>query len=67
MKVDPHKNFGTRECPSCACDVEANHNRCPICSYEFPAAPSTVHRNKMWIAAILLALILISLFRSLLR
>lgn len=63
MKVDPHKKFGTRECPSCACEIEANHNRCPICGYEFPTAHSPIPRNKGKIAFLLLLLILSSILR----
>ena len=37
MKIRDDVDFGTRECPGCACEVAANENRCPICGYEFPA------------------------------
>ena len=36
MEIDPHADFGTRECPGCATEVPANENRSPICGYEFP-------------------------------
>jgi len=36
MKIDSKKDFGRRECPSCAVMVDANNNNCPICQYEFP-------------------------------
>jgi hypothetical protein len=39
MSIDVQKPFGTRECPSCATEVAANENRCPICGYEFPNRP----------------------------
>lgn len=39
MRVDVNKDFGTRECPSCATEVPKNSNRCPICGYEFPYTP----------------------------
>ena len=67
MKIDLHKTFGTRECPSCASEVEANHNRCPICKYEFPTPPSSAHRTKAIVAVILLLLIFGGLIRSFLR
>jgi hypothetical protein len=36
MRIEADKGFGFRECPSCATEVPANSNRCPICGYEFP-------------------------------
>jgi hypothetical protein len=39
MRINPDKKFGTRECPGCACEVERNNNRCPVCGYEFPDVP----------------------------
>ena len=64
MKIDSQSDFGTRECPSCACEVSANENRCPICGYEFPGR-GPLHRNLIWIVLLLLALLLIPLFLSL--
>jgi RNA polymerase subunit RPABC4/transcription elongation factor Spt4 len=26
----------TKECPSCAMDVDSKSKECPICNYEFP-------------------------------
>lgn len=49
----------TRECPSCACEVAANENRCPICHYEFPHL--TGRRGTRIGAAILMLLILAAL------
>lgn len=40
MKIDPDKEFGTMECPACACEVPRNSNRCPICKYEFGYKPT---------------------------
>ena len=40
MRVEPDRDFGTRECPSCGLEVAANENRCPVCDYEFPAVPA---------------------------
>ena len=57
MPVDPHKDFGTRECPSCAVEVQANHNRCPICGYEFPHPGPA--RKFLWPAVALLLLLAI--------
>lgn len=37
MSIDTSRQFGLRECPSCATEVPQNENRCPICGYEFPA------------------------------
>ncbi|HOE00060.1 MAG TPA: zinc ribbon domain-containing protein [Kiritimatiellia bacterium] len=64
MKIDPHANFGTRECPNCAVEVPANENRCPICGYEFPVR-GPLQRNLLWIVALLLLLLLWPLLRSL--
>lgn len=36
MHIVPDRDFGTRDCPSCGANVAANHNRCPVCGYEFP-------------------------------
>lgn len=55
MRIRDDVDFGTRECPGCACEVAANENRCPICGYEFPA-PRGLHRGSAWIAVGLLAL-----------
>ncbi|MEX0928180.1 MAG: hypothetical protein WD266_08195 [Balneolales bacterium] len=43
----------TKECPSCAIDVDAKREICPICGYEFPEQkswPSYV----IWVMIILL-------------
>jgi hypothetical protein len=51
----------TRECPSCACEVESNNNRCPICGYEFPN-PSPAQRNlKLWGALLMLGILVLLL------
>ncbi len=64
MNIDPDHDFGTRECPGCACEVPANSNRCPICGYAFPGR-SALQRGLPWIVAFLLALLLIPLILSL--
>jgi hypothetical protein len=62
MKIEAQKSFGTRECPSCATEVPANNNRCPICSYQF-LQPTPIQRNLKFIGAIvMLALFLILIF-----
>ena len=53
---------GTRECPSCACEVAANENRCPICRYEFPARP---HDHRRWLGLIGLTLAALLLLMAL--
>ncbi len=58
MKIDPERDFGTRECPACACDVPANSNRCPICGYLFPNPSLARRRFKIAAALIMLALLL---------
>ncbi len=58
MKIDAHHDFGTRECPACACQVPANENRCPICGYPFPAK-SALSRKAPLIAIVLILLILV--------
>jgi len=55
IKID--KNFGGRECPSCATEVSANHNRCPICGYEFPVMPRA-RKATVWLVAFVLLVIL---------
>lgn len=62
MKIDTQKSFGTRECPSCAMEVLANNNRCPICNYLF-LQPTPVQRNVKLVGVIvMLILFLIVLF-----
>ena len=64
MPIDPHADFGTRECPGCAVEVPANENRCPICGYTFPAR-GPLHRHLLWIVLLCLALLLIPLLLAL--
>jgi len=59
MRIDAEKSFGTRECPSCASQVPANTNRCPICKYHFPTATPVQHRFKVWGAVLMLVLFVI--------
>lgn len=67
MGIDPDRDFGTRECPSCACEVQANHNRCPICGYAFPQATPRQRGLRiggaLLMLAILAALLLAGLWR----
>jgi len=62
MKIDAQTPFGTRECPSCATEVPANNNRCPICSYAFIQPTSTQRYMKLIGAIVMLALFLIMIF-----
>ena len=67
MRVNTDSDFGSRECPSCATEVAANHNRCPICGYEFPN-PTPVQRGlRVGGALLMLGLLLLMLLLGLLR
>jgi hypothetical protein len=57
MRIKPDKEFGLRECPSCATEIPANSNRCPICGYEFPVMPQS-RRVSVWLVAVILLVIL---------
>jgi predicted amidophosphoribosyltransferase len=57
MNIDAHRDFGDRECPSCATRVPANHNRCPLCGYEFPHASG---RGRWRLIALLLLILLLA-------
>jgi len=57
MKIDPHRDFGCRECPGCATEVAANENHCPICGYAFPHE-HPVRRRTIWVIAVLMLLLL---------
>jgi hypothetical protein len=47
----------TKECPSCAMDIDQKAEFCPICDYQFPK------RNVIYqIVALLLALLMLLLF-----
>lgn len=66
MKIDAQRTFPPRECPSCACEVPSNSNRCPICGYVFPA-PTAVQRSlriggALIMLGILALMLLLSLF-----
>ena len=45
-----------RECPSCAVDVPADSELCPLCGYEFPQGP------KSWVRMTGLALVALSIY-----
>lgn len=66
MTIAIQKRFGRRECPACATEVEANHNRCPICGYEFPNLMPGQRRFKLTGALLMLGLILALLLLPLL-
>lgn len=59
MRIVERADFGTRECPSCGCEVPGNANRCPICGYLFPVATPRQRRLRWWGALIMLGLILL--------
>lgn len=62
MSIDPSRHHGVRECPSCACEVAANENRCPICGYEFPSGMTGRSTFRFAAGVILLALFLAMVF-----
>lgn len=64
MKVDAGRDFGTRECPSCATEVPANNNRCPICGYGFPQATPLQTGLRIGGALLMLGLILLAIALS---
>ncbi len=45
----------TKECPSCAMEVDAKSKVCPICQYEFTDFPISYK----WVAALLILLFLL--------
>lgn len=57
MRIEPERDFGRRECPSCGVEVSANHNHCPLCGYAFPH-PSPRQRGMRVGGAILMLAIL---------
>ncbi len=61
VRIVTQRDFGTRECPSCACEVAINENRCPICGYEFPHRPRA-HRTALALIALLLLAALLALW-----
>ena len=65
MRIDPARHFGLRECPSCACEVPANENRCPICGYLFPSPTRTQRSLRVGGALVMLAILLLGLLRLL--
>ena len=62
MKVNAQKEFGNRECPSCATEVPANNNRCPICGYVFLQPTPTQRALKLIGAIVMLVLFLVLIF-----
>jgi RNA polymerase subunit RPABC4/transcription elongation factor Spt4 len=45
----------TKECPSCAMEIDYKEAICPICGYEFPQTSKTVK----WVAILLLVVTLL--------
>lgn len=66
MRLEASRDFGTRECPSCASEIPANNNRCPICKYHFPVANPRQRSMRFWGALIMLGLLLAMLLIGLL-
>jgi len=48
----------TKECPSCAMNIEVANKECPICGYEF----AETKMGYKWIAFLLILLFLFYLF-----
>lgn len=48
----------TKECPSCAMDIDSKAEFCPICDYHFPKKSALYQ----WIAILLAILMLLLLF-----
>ena len=46
-----------KECPSCAMEIDANEEICPICQYEFPRTKT----GYVWVAVILAIILLLFL------
>ncbi|MBT8195928.1 MAG: zinc ribbon domain-containing protein [Bacteroidia bacterium] len=40
------------ECPSCAMEIDAGSEECPICGYEFPRQS----KSYIWVAVVLILL-----------
>jgi len=45
----------TKECPSCAMEIDAKAEVCPICQYEFPKQS----RFSIWVAVLLIVVLLL--------
>ena len=56
MNIIHQKSFEKRECPSCACLVLKNNNRCPICNYEFPNEMPMKRNVRIWGAILMILL-----------
>lgn len=48
----------TKECPSCAMEVDAKSKVCPICEYEF----AEIRTSYKWVAVLLIIVMLLYLF-----
>ena len=58
MRIDATRRFGVRPCPSCATEVAANSNRCPICGYVFPCATPRSRLMRVGGALLMLGILL---------
>jgi len=47
--------MGTRKCPGCAVEIEADSDVCPVCGYDFPKQPLSF-QIMAWVMVILLLL-----------
>jgi len=65
VNIDPQQSFPSRECPSCACEVPSNNNRCPICGYVFPTPTATQRSLRIGGALIMLGILALMLLLSL--
>ncbi len=54
--------MATKECPSCAMEIDKQEQACPICGYEFPQQKSSL----FWVALLMLILFSYPLIRLLL-
>ena len=55
--------MATKECSSCAMEVDAELETCPICGYEFPQQKASIK----WVALAMLILFAYPLFRLISR
>jgi RNA polymerase subunit RPABC4/transcription elongation factor Spt4 len=60
-KVVEYLTVKTKECPSCAMEVDAKSKICPICGYEFAGHTPVIK----WLAIILIVAFLIILLANL--
>lgn len=54
---DNAEQFPAQECPSCGLDVDAGHETCPWCQYEFPPQKKSMR----WMALLFACLLILPL------